>query len=338
MPTRTVRFQGDGVELAGELLLPTGIPPFPAVVLLHGAGWGDRKFYQVFAERFAEEGIASLIFDRRGHGGSSGPRDMDLFALGRDAAEAWRFLAGQPEIDGERVGLWGYSNGAWVGSLAAQELPELAFLLLSGASGVTPGRAEAYRRADDLRSQGIGEETVAAVERAWTLIFGYIATGARDDHPGDELARLAEIIQADAALDRLPVPAFVRERPELDSVPHFDRPPLNGPLDAMAGSSPDMAYDPITVLLGLSCPTLVVLAENDANVAPVESLAQFKMLARARSGVQVEVLSGANHMFSAVPAFERDNAELLQRSMRRDEFDPRYLDLMTGWLATTVRA
>ena len=337
MRARPVRFAGAGLELAGELIFPAGEPPFPAAVLLHGAGWGERDFYRVFAECFAEAGVASLIFDRRGHGESDGPRDMDLFVLGHDAAAAYRFLAEQPEIDPRRAGLWGYSNGAWVAALAAAEVGEPAFLVLTGAAGVTPGRAEAYRRAQDLRHQGIAPATADAVERAWTKIFGYVATGARDDDPSEELAGLARVIQADPALAQLAVPEFVRERPELHSVPHFDQPPLNGPLDAIAGSSPDMGYDPITDLLRLRCPTLVVLAENDANVAPEESLIAFKALARARRGVRVEMVAGANHLFARNAASERGNAELLQRPMRREEFDPRYFEVMAGWLAEVTR-
>jgi pimeloyl-ACP methyl ester carboxylesterase len=331
-----VRFARDGVEIAGEVITPGGGPPFPGVVMLHGAGHGERDFQRTIAERFAEEGVASLIFDRRGHGDSGGPRDMDLFVLGHDAAAAWRFLAQQPEVDPSRVGLWGYSNGAWVASLAAAELPEAAFLILSGAAGVTPGRAEAYRRAEDLRTQGIALQTVAAVEQAWTLIFDYIGSGTPDDHPREELARLAEVIRADAALEAIAVPEFVKERPELDSVPHFDRPPLNGPLDALAGDSPDMAYDPIPTLVSLRCPTLVVLAEHDANVPPDESLRQFELVAKSRPDVHVEVLAGAGHSFTATAISERDGSELLRRPLRQEQYYPGYLDFMATWLAAVT--
>ena len=337
MAPRAVRFTGDGVEIAGEVITPAGQPPFPGVVMLHGAGHGERDFQRAIAERFVGEGVASLIFDRRGHGESDGPQDMDLFVLGHDAAAAWRFLAEQPDVDPSRVGLWGYSNGAWVASLAAAELPEVAFLILAGAAGVTPGRAEAYRRAQDLRAQGITLETVAAVERAWTLIFGYIGTGSPDDHPREELARLAAVIRADAALEGIAVPEFVRDRPELDSVPRFDRPPLNGSLDALAGDSPDMGYDPIPTLMSLRCPTLVVLAEHDANVPPEESLRQFTVVAKSRPDVTVEMLAGTGHSFTATAISERDGSELLRRPLRRDEYYPGYLDLMATWLAGVTR-
>ncbi|MEX0782635.1 MAG: alpha/beta fold hydrolase [Dehalococcoidia bacterium] len=335
--SRAVRFPGDGLELAGEIVAPDTAGPHPAVVLLHGAGQGEREFYRVIAERFAEEGVASLIFDRRGHGESDGPRDMDLFVLGRDGAAAWRFLAGQPEVDAARVGLWGYSNGAWVASLAANALPDLAFLVLAGAAGVTPGRAEAYRRATDLRTQGIASNTVEAVERAWTLVFDLFSSRSVPPSLKGDLSQLAAVIQADDALEGLAIPEFVRERPELDSVPRFDHPPLNGPLDAIAGRSPDMGYDPIPTLRQLTCPTLVVLAENDANAAPVESLERFGAMAKSRPGVHVEMLLGASHSFTVMPVSERDNPELLHRPLRRDEYDPRYLDLMARWLGEVTR-
>lgn len=295
---------------------------------MHGAGEGERAHYRAFAECFAAAGIASLIYDRRGHGESDGPRDMDLFVLGKDAEAAFSSMGGQSGVDPTRVGIWGYSNGAWVASLAAEAVGP-AFLVLAGASGVTPGRAEAYRRAEDLRSQGIGDETVTAVERAWTLIFDMLAIRTVDENRHDELHGLSGIIRSDSALDNIEVPDFVRERPELDSVPRFDRPPLSGPPEALAGTSPDMGYDPIPVLMRLSCPTLIVLAENDANTAPMDSLARFELVRSGRPGVRVEVLPGADHQFSASGGRPRTPGTV--RTVA--DYYPGYLDLMAGWIA-----
>jgi dienelactone hydrolase len=332
MHTRSLHFSGDGgAVLAGELVLPDGEGPWPGVVLLHGAGHGERKHQRVIADVFAEHGLASLVFDRRGNGESQGAPGMDLVQLGRDAAAAHAALCARPEIDDARAGLWGYSNGAWVATIAASDVGP-AFLVLVGAAGVSPARAEAYRRAEDVRRQGVAPATVAAVERAWTLLFDFMATGARPAGFDGELERTASAIQSDEDLDRIEVPAFVRENPHLDSVPRFDRPPLNGPLDGLAATMPDMAYDPIPGVRALGCPTLVVLAEHDANVPPEESGRRFEEVAAARPDVTVEVLAGAQHTFAVRPISERNNTELLQRPLTRDEYDPRLFEVMVQWL------
>ena len=79
--SREVTFQsaaGD-VRLAGTLLLPPGEGPFPAVALVTGSGAQDRdeslmghKPFLVIADALARRGIASLRWDDRGAGASTG--------------------------------------------------------------------------------------------------------------------------------------------------------------------------------------------------------------------------------------------------------------------------
>src|SRR5205085_6484759 len=68
-----------------------------------------------FADTFAAAGIASVAFDYRGLGASDGePRqDLDPHAQLRDYRNAISFARRRPEIDPERIGIWGssYSGG-----------------------------------------------------------------------------------------------------------------------------------------------------------------------------------------------------------------------------------
>lgn len=332
MQRRAVQFEGDGVQLVGELVLPAKAKPGPGVVLLHGAGDGEARFYSAYAERFAEEGIVSLAFDRRGEGQSSGSRNMNLFTLARDAAAAHACLALQPEVDPGRVGFWGYSNGAWVAALAAAEVAERAFVVLTGAAGVSPADAEIYRRTEYLRSQGIGEETLAAVRRAWEIVFDYLARGEWSESWDSELDTVARRIAADAQLMALPVPPLVRDNPLLDSIPRLDSPLFAAFRERMGGASPDMGFDPIATLAGLACPILVVLAGHDESVPVAASLPRFQSLATtANAPFEIEVFEGAGHTFSIEPAAHGDHPSREPR--RRESFVPGYLDRMAAFIA-----
>ena len=70
MHTSEVVFQSGGVELRGDLTVPAGDGPVPAVVM--GGGWlYVKEFNQpAYAAAFAEKGLASLRFDYRGFGES----------------------------------------------------------------------------------------------------------------------------------------------------------------------------------------------------------------------------------------------------------------------------
>ena len=69
---RDITFRNGDITLAGTLLLPRGQGRVPAVVFLHGSGAEGRWASRYLASQIASHGIASLIFDKRGVGGSSG--------------------------------------------------------------------------------------------------------------------------------------------------------------------------------------------------------------------------------------------------------------------------
>src|SRR6516164_5287067 len=70
-----------------------------------------------FAEAFAEAGIGAVVFDNRNFGASDGePRqEIDPWQQIRDYRDAITWASGLPEVDAERIGIWGSSySGAHV--------------------------------------------------------------------------------------------------------------------------------------------------------------------------------------------------------------------------------
>lgn len=107
-------------ELTGELHLPPGNGPFPAVVLQHGSGRPSHlePWWDIVVPGLNEAGIAAFIadsYDGRGIFGTSGDqRKLSKAARIVDALMALKALAAHPKIDGARVGVTGYSFGGIV--------------------------------------------------------------------------------------------------------------------------------------------------------------------------------------------------------------------------------
>jgi uncharacterized protein len=76
-----------------------------------------------------------------------------------------RTLRAHPEVDPEAVGLWGRSEGGWVVPLAANRSEEVAFVVLVGASGVSPARQVSWFLETQLRHLGVSGSMVEAVSR-----------------------------------------------------------------------------------------------------------------------------------------------------------------------------
>jgi len=109
-----VRIPSDpGVVLAGTLRLPRGRGPgpFPIAVTLVGSGPGGRRTYALLSDRLLADGIATLEYDKRGTGQSTGEFLDTIPLMGRDATAAVAWLRARPDIDGSRIALVGMSQG-----------------------------------------------------------------------------------------------------------------------------------------------------------------------------------------------------------------------------------
>ena len=116
---REARFQSDGVELVGRLVLPPGDARVPVVVLLHGSEHDSALRFESLQRRLPGQGIGAFVFDKRGTGASGGQYTQDFDQLARDAVAA---LATARRLGGERIariGFEGPSEGGWVAPLAA---------------------------------------------------------------------------------------------------------------------------------------------------------------------------------------------------------------------------
>ncbi len=134
----------DSIQLAGTLTLPKDKKDFPSVILLTGSGPQDRnesimghKPFLVLADYLTRNGIAVLRFDDRGVGESEGDfMQSDAGDFVNDAEAALNFLKNHPQINNDKIGVLGHSEGGLVGTMLAAQSQELAFLILMAAPGV----------------------------------------------------------------------------------------------------------------------------------------------------------------------------------------------------------
>lgn len=149
----TVHYTSGDIQVEGSLLLPGGTGPFPAAVIVHGSAPFRRGFYRQWADSLIGRGIAVLVPDKRGVGGSGGEFEtrnnaarsyLELLASDIDAGVA--FLRTRPEIDGRKIGLVGISQGGWVGPLAASRDSAIAFLVLLSGPATSTGEENTWSK------------------------------------------------------------------------------------------------------------------------------------------------------------------------------------------------
>ena len=132
--TEEIEFVSHEAKLSGSIVFPAG-DIHAAVVFIHGSGKQARNLY--LATLFARDGVAALVYDKRGVGRSGGEYESNhnvgeknLALLADDAAAALRSLAAHPALKGKPVGFAGISQAGWIAPLAAQRGDQARFLLM----------------------------------------------------------------------------------------------------------------------------------------------------------------------------------------------------------------
>jgi len=111
MSVTELRFTANGLQLAGRLYLPDRAGPHPLVILSHGFSALMDMGLADYARVFQAAGLACLTYEHRNFGASEGsPRhEIDPWQQVADMREALSYARSLPDIDPERIGLWGTS-------------------------------------------------------------------------------------------------------------------------------------------------------------------------------------------------------------------------------------
>ena len=282
-----LRIERDGFSLAASYS-PAGPT---AIVALQGAGEGTREFrsYSHLHELLPPAGIGVVTFDRRGEGESTGEATRGRFELQVEDA-----LAVLEALDAERVGLWGLSQGGWIGPLAAAASDQVAFLVLLASTGVTPSQQMMYAVERQLRLAGYGDEVV---ERALDLRRRFEAWVHRPE-PDDELAA--------ALWDGVDEPWWGQAW----------LPPALLDEESRRLWIEEMDFDPRPSFAQVRVPALLFYGAEDS-WTPVEPSVEAWRAARADE-VEIVVVPGAEHDLTLpdgtfAPEYERRLVEWLRR-------------------------
>ncbi|MGB5672941.1 MAG: alpha/beta fold hydrolase [Gemmatimonadota bacterium] len=308
-----------GIRLAGTFTIPAGDGPHPAVALLTGSGPQDRNSalfghrpFLVLADYLTRSGIAVLRFDDRGIGSSTGDFAVATTPdFASDALAAVAFLQTRPEVDPEKIGLVGHSEGAIVAPMAANRGGDVAFAVLLASTGVN-GRELLVMQAKAMnRAAGLPETVIEERAEVQESVLD-VAVVAENDSVAAEQARA---ILADAGLTG----------------------------DAAEGQirwllSPWMkyflVYDPLPELRDLSIPVLALNGEKDTQVPPIENLVPVEEALRegGNPDVTAEVLPGLNHLFQTA-----ETGLPAEYTGIEETFSPAALEMIAAWILERMK-
>ncbi len=320
-----VTFQNGPVRLAGTVTIPKGPGRHPAVILIHGAGGTiPTRDFGYWSSYFSGHGLAVLAFDKRGGGASTGNAWTATYEdLADDVLAGLRYLQTRSDIDPERIGFFGTSNGGYIAPLAAARSEgRVAFITVRSGSARKVGDNIAYEVGNDLRSQGFSEADVAKAVAIRQRVTDFVLS-----HP------------------QITTPAWDSLRAEVDAVsqePWFPWAralwvPRVSPTDSMGAAflnklRAEWQYDPIPYWRKVRTPVYIMLGALDRSVPSAESAV---LLRRA--------LADAGNRDATVKVFEHGNHGLLESRTGYDRevlelttYVPGFQDSLVGWIQARV--
>jgi dipeptidyl aminopeptidase/acylaminoacyl peptidase len=108
------------LKIYGLLTIPTGTPPeggWPVIIFNHGyippEQYRTTQRYEAYVGGFARQGFVVFKPDYRGHGNSEGDPQGAYYsdAYIADVMNAMASVKKMPEVNPDRVGMWGHSMG-----------------------------------------------------------------------------------------------------------------------------------------------------------------------------------------------------------------------------------
>ena len=271
--TEEVAFANGDAVLKGTLVLPEGYGrKTPVLIMVTGSGLQNRdeeiyehKPFAVIADALARAGIATLRYDARGMGESTGDlvncttEDMKNDAIAGIGLLRERF---------DRVGVIGHSEGGTIALMLAAE-KKADFIVLLAGMVVSGKETLLWQNRVSLAAAGLPAETIDSYCKALETVF-------------------------DASTAGMPLP----------STSQFDLPAaLSQNLSAVMRqlSMPYLKHfvtlDVRPQLGGISCPVLAMNGTKDMQVEAESNLGALRSGLPDNPCNKFETVEGVNHMF-----------------------------------------
>ncbi|NNE41036.1 MAG: alpha/beta hydrolase [Marinicaulis sp.] len=277
----------DQTTLHGDIYLPQASGPFPAIVILLGSGRDAPQMidYQVHANAFLKKNVAVLMYDKRGLGRSEGDFETASYAnFVEDGLHAVKALRTRPEIDSDKIGLFGFSEGGWFTPEIAVRDGGIKYIINRAGSPFAGGETYLWEIRNELIDGGFTDEAI--IEKILDLrvrIWNYYRDAAEAEDPLQ--TRRNELEAELEALDGPWREFYAMGIAEYD-VEKYRRWLI------------DIDYDPNPYLQQMTSPLYAIFAGNDQNTPTAHSVAALEALRVATQlDVTIKIYPERRHSF-----------------------------------------
>jgi alpha/beta superfamily hydrolase len=316
----------DSIKLAGTLTLPKNVKNPPVALLITGSGPQNRneelgpfnhRPFLVLSDHLTKNGIAVLRYDDRGVAESEGNhKDATSGDFATDVSAAVDYLKTRSDIDIQKIGLIGHSEGGFIAPMLASSRQDIAFIVLlagTGVDGATILTTQA-RRASELAGQSVAKLDFdqALSSKVFTII--------KDEKDTEMLKSKLTIL----------INEIVEKSPK-ELVAEYTKEAITAQIDLLSSNwfQYFIRTDPKQFIENVTCPVLAINGEKDFQVLPKLNLSAIDTILK-KSGNKdftIKELAGMNHLFQTSETGAIDEYGKIEET-----FSPIALNIVSDWI------
>lgn len=309
-----------GLKLAGTLTLPENAKSCTSVILISGSGAQDRdetiyghKPFFVIADFLTRKGIAVLRVDDRGVGGSEGnTQNATSEDFAGDVLAGLEFLKTKKEIDQNKIGLIGHSEGGIIAPMVANSSNNIAFIVLLAGPGIR-GEQIIIKQVELLnRAAGLTEDQVTQKLNLQKSIFEILLN---EKDTTNQLERLQQVFSNGT----------------YETMSDDQKKIINANLNALKTKWFQffLTYDPYPALAKLKCPVLALNGSKDLQVPPAENLAAIEKALNegGNKNFNTMKLENLNHLFQTC-----ETGAVAEYGQIEETISIGVLEILTDWI------
>lgn len=325
-----VTFNDGDIKLAGTFTYPKTGEKFPAVVFITGSGPQNRdeevfgfKIFRIIADHLTKNGIATLRYDDRGVGGSTGNTMQSTTEdFAHDALSAVDYLKTRKEVDKTKIGLIGHSEGGIVAPLAATISNDVSFIVLLSGTGVKGADILIEQQKLILQKSGVDPAFIESNLALQRKINQALLEGKDLNELKPEMKKLAE--KDFDNLNAETKSAIADRNAYLDNM-------VNGQIMQFNNNwfKFFVKYDPAPTLENVACPVLMTFGGLDLQVPESQNrpVMEAALKAGGNKNFKTIVYPKANHLYQeALTGSPSEYASLPK------DFVKGFLDDITNWI------
>ncbi|MBL0881939.1 MAG: alpha/beta hydrolase [Chitinophagaceae bacterium] len=306
----SLNIKNGDIVLPADLYLPISGKATGGVIMICGTGQHIKEEYNGWADLLASKGVAVLTYTKRNV--TSFPNlsirqaSSDIVLPGQlesDIEAAINLLKGRKEIDSNKIGLFGFSQGAVLVPIVASKNKDVSFLIAVSGNVTTDKEFIINQSLNKLRQRNVDEVAIIETREIWNELFNYAKNKKNGSSVQKKLDKAYE-----KGFGRYSLP---RQIPNDDEIKYLS-------------TWNSFEHNPSNYWRKLSIPCYVVYGDNDLFIPVMQSVNILNTLFKYKPKLlTLKVYPKADHF--------------IKKSIDRNNFDfPKYADNyiseLTEWI------